>query len=51
MAKPTITLLFILGLAESSGILLYSIRLVDTSAVNASILGNGETIFPFLLDL
>jgi len=49
MAKPTITLSFILGLAESSGILLYSIRLVDTSAVNASILGNGETIFIILV--
>ena len=51
MSRPTIILLLILGLVESAGTLSYSIGLSNTSATNASILGNGETIFAILIGL
>lgn len=51
IGKSTLFLLLILGVAESMGTLFYSIGLSETSAVNASILGNSETIFAILIGL
>jgi len=45
IGKSTLFLLLILGVTECAGTLFYSIGLSETSAVNASILGNAETIF------
>lgn len=47
--KTTIILLILLGAAEASGTLSYTIGLQESSATNASILVNSETIFAILL--
>ena len=49
--KMTIILLILLGFVESSGTLSYTIGLQETSATNASILVNSETIFAILLGI
>ena len=49
--KYSILLLIGLGIAEVSGTLSYTIGLQNTSATNASILVNSETIFDILLGL
>ena len=49
IGKTTVMLLVLLGVVESSGTLAYTMGLQDTSALNASILVNGETIFAILL--
>jgi drug/metabolite transporter (DMT)-like permease len=51
IGKTTLLLLVLLGLVESAGTLAYTIGLQDSSAVNASILVNGETIFAILLGI
>ncbi len=51
IGKSTLLLLLILGVVEAAGTLFYSIGLTETSAVNASILGNAETIFAILIGL
>ena len=47
--KTTLILLVLLGAAETSGTLSYTIGLEETSATNASILVNSETLFAILL--
>ena len=49
ISKATILLLILLGVVESAGTLAYTVGLQETSATNASILVNGETIFAILL--
>lgn len=49
IARTTLILLVLLGAAESAGTLSYTIGLQETSATNASILVNSETIFAILL--
>ena len=49
--KKTIILLILLGVVEASGTLSYTIGLEETSATNASILVNSETIFAILLGI
>ncbi len=51
IGKSTLFLLLLLGVVESAGTLFYSIGLTETSATNASILGNAETIFAILIGL
>ena len=48
-SKATLMLLIMLGMAESAGTLSYTIGLEETTATNASILVNSETIFAILL--
>lgn len=47
--KITLVLLVLLGAAEASGTLSYTVGLEETTATNASILVNSETIFAILL--
>ena len=47
--KKILFLLVILGVAETSGTLSYTIGLQETSATNSSILVNSETIFAIML--
>lgn len=47
--RTTLLLLILLGIAESAGTLSYTLGLQETSATNASILVNSETIFAILL--
>ena len=49
--KTTIMLLVLLGVVEASGTLSYTFGLQETSATNASILVNSETIFAILLGI
>lgn len=49
--KTTMILLVLLGVAEASGTLSYTIGLEETTATNASILVNSETIFAILLGI
>lgn len=49
--RATIILLILLGAAEASGTLSYTVGLEDSSATNASILVNSETIFAILLGI
>ena len=49
--KMTMILLILLGAVEASGTLSYTIGLQETSATNASILVNSETIFAILLGI
>ncbi len=49
--RMTLVLLILLGVAEASGTLSYTIGLQETSATNASILVNSETIFAILLGI
>lgn len=49
--KKTLVLLVLLGLAEASGTLSYTVGLEETSATNASILVNSETVFAILLGI
>ena len=49
--KKTFVLLILLGLAEASGTLSYTVGLEETSATNASILVNSETVFAILLGI
>ena len=49
--RMTLVLLILLGVAEASGTLTYTIGLQETSATNASILVNSETIFAILLGI
>jgi len=49
--RTTLVLLIILGIAESAGTLSYTLGLQETSATNASILVNSETIFAILLGI
>jgi len=49
--KTTIILLVLLGVVETSGTLSYTFGLQETSATNASILVNSETIFAILLGI
>ncbi len=49
--KRTLILLILLGVAEASGTLSYTIGLQETTATNASILINSETIFAILLGI
>lgn len=51
IGRTTILLLILLGVAESAGTLSYTIGLQETSATNASILVNSETIFAILLGI
>ena len=51
ISKATIGLLVLLGIVESAGTLAYTVGLQETSALNASILVNGETIFAILLGI
>ncbi len=51
IGKTSLFLLLILGVVECTGTLFYTIGLSETSAVNASILGNSETIFAILIGL
>lgn len=47
-SKTTLVLLIMLGMAEASGTLSYTIGLEETTATNASILVNSETVFSIL---
>jgi drug/metabolite transporter (DMT)-like permease len=47
--KKNIMFLILIGFAEAIGTLLYYIGLKDTTATNASILGNSETLFAIIL--
>jgi len=49
--KTTMILLVLLGVVEASGTLSYTFGLQETSATNASILVNSETIFAILLGI
>jgi len=49
--KRTLILLILLGVAEASGTISYTIGLQETTATNASILINSETIFAILLGI
>jgi drug/metabolite transporter (DMT)-like permease len=49
--RRTLFLLILLGAVEASGTLSYTIGLQETSATNASILVNSETIFAILLGI
>jgi len=49
--KTTIVLLVLLGVVEASGTLSYTFGLQETSATNASILVNSETVFAILLGI
>ena len=49
--RTTILLLILLGIAESAGTISYTMGLQETSATNASILVNSETIFAILLGI
>ncbi len=49
--RTTFVLLILLGIAESAGTLSYTLGLQETSATNASILVNSETIFAILLGI
>jgi drug/metabolite transporter (DMT)-like permease len=49
--RMTLVLLVMLGAVEASGTLSYTIGLQETSATNASILVNSETIFAILLGI
>ena len=49
--KMTLILLILLGVAEASGTLSYTFGLQETSATNASILVNSETVFAILLGI
>ncbi|MBL4595244.1 MAG: DMT family transporter, partial [Robiginitomaculum sp.] len=51
MKRVTIILLISLGVVEASGTLSYTIGLQETSATNASILVNSETVFAILLGI
>lgn len=51
ISKGTILLLILLGVVESAGTLAYTVGLQESSALNASILVNGETIFAILLGI
>ena len=48
-SRRTILLLTLIGIAEAAGTITYYIGLKGTSAINATILGNGETIFAIFL--
>jgi len=49
--RATLVLLILLGVAEASGTIRYTVGLEDSSATNASILVNSETIFAILLGI
>lgn len=49
--KMTMILLILLGAVEASGTLSYTLGLQETSATNASILVNSETIFAILMGI
>lgn len=49
--KKTIFMLILLGVVETTGTLFHTLGLKDTSALNASILSNGETIFAILIGI
>lgn len=49
--RNTLFLLILLGIAESAGTLSYTVGLQETTATNASILVNSETIFAILLGI
>jgi drug/metabolite transporter (DMT)-like permease len=51
LGRTTLFLLLILGIAESAGTLTYTMGLQETSAVNASVLANGETVFAILVGI
>ncbi|KAF6242567.1 multidrug DMT transporter permease [Nitrosopumilus sp. b1] len=51
LSKYTIFLLILLGVLETSGTLAYTVGLQDTSALNASVLVNGETVFAILIGI
>lgn len=50
-SRMTLFLLVLLGAVEASGTLSYTIGLQETSATNASILVNSETVFAILLGI
>ena len=49
LRRKTVLLLMLIGIAEAAGTIAYYVGLKETTAVNASILGNGETIFAVLI--
>lgn len=49
LGRTTLFLLIILGLAEAAGTLTYTIGLEETSAVDASVLVNAETVFAIIV--
>jgi len=51
ISKKVLLIIILLGIIECSGTLTYTIGLKDTSAVNATILSNSETIFGILIGL
>ena len=51
IGRKAIFLLILLGLAEASGTVAFTMGLAETSGVNASILKNGETIFAVLIGI
>lgn len=51
IGKSSLLLLVLLGVVESAGTLTYTIGLQESSATNASILVNSETIFAILLGI
>ena len=51
IGRKSITLLILLGVVEGSGTLLHMMGLKETTALNASILGNGEIIFAILIGI
>lgn len=51
LKRKTILLIMLIGIAEAAGTIAYYTGLKETTAINASILGNGETIFAILIAL
>ena len=51
IGRRTIFLLIILGLAEASGTVAFTMGLAETSGTNAAILKNGEMIFAILIGI
>jgi len=49
LKRRTILLIMLIGVAEAAGTIAYYAGLKETSAINASILGNGETFFAILI--
>lgn len=47
--SKTIFFLALIGIAEAAGTIAYYLGLKETNAINASILGNGETIFAIII--
>jgi len=51
IGRKSITLLILLGVVEGTGTLLHMMGLKETTALNASILSNGEMIFAILIGI